>query len=132
MQPHRLRYWLNAKEDERKEERIADICSIYQEVPQTADAIAFSIDEMTGIQALKRIAEDLHRSPGKPVAREFEYQRNGTQTLIAAMNITLGKITAHCGDTRTEIDTSTSSAQVLHILLKTCYNKIRASSGIIS
>jgi transposase len=43
-------------------------------------------------------------SPGKPVAREFEYKRNGTQTLIAAMNIALGKITAHCGDTRTEAD----------------------------
>ncbi|NJO17869.1 MAG: hypothetical protein HC877_19710 [Thioploca sp.] len=38
------------------------------------------------------------------MAREFEYQRNGTQTLIAAMNIALGKITAHCGDTRTETD----------------------------
>ena len=60
-----------------------------------ADEIAFSIDEMTGIQALERIAADLPMSPGKPVAREFEYKRNGTQTLIAAMNIALGKITAH-------------------------------------
>lgn len=59
---------------------------------------------MTGIQALERIAADLPMSPGKPVAREFEYKRNGTQTLIAAMNIGLGKITAHCGDSRTEID----------------------------
>jgi putative transposase len=43
-------------------------------------------------------------SAGKPVAREFEYIRNGTQTLIAAMNITTGKIDADCGDTRTEED----------------------------
>lgn len=73
-------------------------------MPNTADEIAFSVDDITGIQALKRLAADLPRSPGKPVAREFEYQRNGTQTLIAAMNIALGKITAHGGDTRTETD----------------------------
>jgi len=73
-------------------------------VAHQADEIAFSIDEMTGIQALERIAADLPMSPGKPVAREFEYKRNGTQTLIAAMNVALGKITAHCGNTRTEAD----------------------------
>lgn len=73
-------------------------------MPNAADEIAFSVDEMTGIQVLERIAVDLPMSPGKPVAREFESQRNGTPTLIAAMNIALGKITAHCGDTRTEAD----------------------------
>ncbi len=104
MQPHRSRYWLNAKADERKDERIADICEVYRQVAKTAAEIVFSIDEMTGIQALERIAADLPMSSGKPVAREFEYKRNGTQTLIAAMNIALGKITAHGGDTRTETD----------------------------
>jgi putative transposase len=59
---------------------------------------------MTGIQALERIAEDLPMSAGKPIAREFEYKRNGTQTLIAGMNIATGKIDADCGDTRTEED----------------------------
>ena len=38
------------------------------------------------------------------MAQEFEYKRNGTQALIAAMNIALGKVTAQCGDTRTEQD----------------------------
>jgi len=59
---------------------------------------------MTGIQALERISADLPMSVGKPVAREFEYIRNGTQTLIAAMNITTGKTDADCGDTRKEDD----------------------------
>ncbi|SEH05556.1 transposase [Candidatus Venteria ishoeyi] len=95
---------MNAKEDERKDERITDICTIYQQALQTPDEIRFSIDEMTGIQALERIAVDLPMSQGKPVAIEFEYKRNGTQTLIAAMDIATGKITAHCGDTRTEAD----------------------------
>jgi hypothetical protein len=59
---------------------------------------------MTGIQALERIADDIPMISGKPVVREFEYKRNGTQTLIAAINIALGKVTAYCGDTRTEED----------------------------
>jgi transposase len=104
LQPHRSRYWLNAKPDERKEERISDICDVYHQVPQTEDEIAYSVDEMTGIQALGRIADDLPMSAGKPIAREFEYIRNGTQTLIAAIDIALGKVKATCGDTRTEKD----------------------------
>ena len=64
----------------------------------------FSADEMTGIQALETIAPDLPMTPGKPQAREFEYKRNGTQTLIAAINVATGKVAAHCGDTRTEED----------------------------
>jgi transposase len=95
---------LNAKADERKAERISDICDVYHRVAQTEDEIALSVDEMTGIQALERIAEDLPMSAGKPVAREFEYKRNGTQTLIAGINIATGKINADCGDTRTEKD----------------------------
>ena len=42
--------------------------------------------------------------PGKPRAREFEYKRNGTQTLIAAINVATGKVQGICGDTRTEED----------------------------
>ena len=31
LQPHRIRYWLNSKADEKKDERITDICNIYHE-----------------------------------------------------------------------------------------------------
>jgi len=41
------------------------------------------IDEMTGIQALERLAPDLPLRPGKVQRREFEYIRHGTQSLIA-------------------------------------------------
>jgi len=104
LQPHRSRYWLNAKADARKEERISDVCALYAGAPQQTDEISFSVDEATGIQALERIAADLPLAPGKPLAREFEYKRHGTQTLIAAMRVATGEIYAHCGDTRTERD----------------------------
>jgi transposase len=79
---------------------------LYQEIARKEDEIAFSVDEMTGVQALERIAPDLPLSPGKPVAREFEYKRHGTQTLIAALQIATGQVSAACGDTRTEEDFS--------------------------
>lgn len=48
---------------------------------------------MTGIQAVERIAEDLPMSAGKPIAREFEYERHGTQTVIAGFNVTTADLT---------------------------------------
>ncbi len=105
---------MNAKADEKKDQRIADICDVYHNVSQTDNAIALSVDEMTGIQALERIATDLPMSAGKPLAREFEYQRNGTQTLIASMDIATGQIDADCGDTRTEEDFAYFIQRLIH------------------
>jgi transposase len=63
-----------------------------------------SIDEMTGIQALERAAPGLPMMPGKIERREFEYHRHGTQTLIAAFDVTTGKVEGVIGNTRTEKD----------------------------
>ena len=63
-----------------------------------------SIDEMTGIQALERIAPGLPMLPGKVERREFEYRRHGTQTLIAAFNVATGMVEGVIGNTRTEKD----------------------------
>jgi transposase len=104
LQPHRSKYWLNAKADERKDERIADICDIYRMSNADEGAITISIDEMTGIQALERCAPDLPMSPGKPLAREFEYIRHGTQTLLGGFNVATGVIQGLCRDTRKEED----------------------------
>ena len=63
-----------------------------------------SIDEMTGIQALERIAPTRPMRPGQVERREFEYRRHGTQTLIASFNVVTGKVQATIGETRTEED----------------------------
>ena len=59
---------------------------------------------MTGIQALERAAPGLPMVPGKIERREFEYKRHGTQTLIAAFNVTTGEVEGVVGNTRTEKD----------------------------
>ena len=106
---------MNAKADERKAERITELCELYQAAPKLSEEITLSVDEATGIQALERIAEDLPIGPGKPRAREFEYKRNGTQTLIAAINVATGKVQGICGDTRTEEDFVNFIRQMIEI-----------------
>jgi hypothetical protein len=80
-----------------------------------------SIDEMTGIQALERIAPGLPMTPGKVERREFEYRRHGTQTLIAAFDATTGKVEGVVGNTRTEED----FARFLRNLLNTAASNTR-------
>ena len=59
---------------------------------------------MTGIQALERIAPGLPMLPDKIERREFEYKRHGTQTLIAAFDVSTGEVEGVVGNTRTEKD----------------------------
>jgi transposase len=67
--------------------------------------LTISLDEMTGIQALERTMPDIPMKPGRIVKREFEYKRNGTQSLIASFNVATGEIAhATVGATRTESD----------------------------
>jgi transposase len=85
--------------------KCADICEVYKAAASAEDACrTVSIDEMTGIQALERIAPGLPMMPGKVERREFEYRRHGTQTLIAAFDVATGKVEGVIGNTRTEKD----------------------------
>jgi hypothetical protein len=88
--------------------KCAAVCSVYHDAaeanPQAVQMV--SIDEMTGIQALERIAPTKPVRPGAVERREYEYKRHGTQTLIAALDITTGRIHGVVGDTRTEQDFS--------------------------
>ncbi len=106
LQPHRSRYWLNAKPDPQKEEKIRVVGARYQQAQQAAarGELTFSVDEMTGIQALARIAPDQPMKPGQPVRREFEYERHGTLSLLAGLDVAGGQVQAYCRPTRNEAD----------------------------
>jgi hypothetical protein len=79
---------------------------VYQAAPAAAEqgVQTVSIDEMTGIQALERAAPSLPTKPGHVERREFEYVRHGTKALIAAFDVTSGKVRGTIGDSRTEAD----------------------------
>lgn len=64
-----------------------------------------STDEKTGIQALEPIHPTQPMIPGRPEQKEFEYERHGTQTLMANFEVATGRvISPTVGDTRTEED----------------------------
>ena len=105
LEPHRVRYWLTPKPDPAFETKCADVCAVYKAAAGGDETHrTVSIDEMTGIQALERIAPGLPMMPGKVERREFEYRRHGTQTLIAAFDVASGKVEGVIGNTRTEKD----------------------------
>src|SRR3712207_9097001 len=50
------------------------------------------VDEMTGIQALERMAPTKPTKPGWVERREFEYKRNGTPCLIGNFEVATGEV----------------------------------------
>jgi len=60
---------------------------------------------MTGIQALEQLHPSLPMLPGHVEREEFEYERHGTLSLIANLEVATGQIvTPSLGPTRTEAD----------------------------
>ena len=90
------------------------VCACYLEAPrQLAEegTHTVSVDEMTGIQALERIAPTKPMQPGLEERREFEYKRHGTQCLIGNFEVATGEvITPTVQATRTEQDFATHIA----------------------
>jgi transposase len=110
LKPHRIRYWLNAKDkdDPGFVAQVQLVCATYAAAPGLYERFGthtISTDEMTGIQALERIAPTKQAKPGQPARREFEYKRHGTQALICNFHVATGQVLAPTvQDTRTEQD----------------------------
>jgi hypothetical protein len=121
LQPHRSRYWLNTteKDPERFQAQVHIVCACYHDAPQLYfhhDTHTISVDEMTGIQALERIAATLPMKPGQSELQEFEYKRNGTLTLIGNFHVVTGEIVAPTlGPTRTEADFTSHIEQTVKL-----------------
>lgn len=110
LKPHQSRYWLNTKEKDPEvfAQQVRTVCDCYLEAPDLyhqCDTYTVCVDEMTGIQALERIAPTKPMKQGKVERIEFEYERHGTQTLIGNFDVVTGRIVAPTvGATRTEPD----------------------------
>jgi hypothetical protein len=86
---------------------VRTICTLYHQATELHEqgVHVISTDEKTGIQALDPIHPNQPMRPGHPEAVEFEYERHGTQALIANLEVATGRlITPSIGDTRTEAD----------------------------
>src|SRR3989475_4581192 len=110
LQPHRIRTFTFSPDPD-FEAKLLDIVGLYLNPPE--HALVLCVDEKPGIQALDRTQPLLPLSAKKPRAWTNEYVRHGTQTLLAALEIATGKVTAHIRDRRTSADFLTFMGDVV-------------------
>src|SRR6266576_1796518 len=106
VKPHKVRYYLERRDPDFAE-KMAEVLRVYRKVkllkkaaaaakkPNEAVAV-ISYDEKPGIQALATTAPDLPPEPGvyPAFARDHEYKRHGTVTLMAGIDLLTGKVHA--------------------------------------
>jgi transposase len=90
--PHRVRGWLNRRDDQQFWAQAAAVCEAYLRPPP--GTVVICIDEKTGIQAKNRKYPERPAAPGRLARREFEYVRNGTVSIVAALEVGTGQVVA--------------------------------------
>ena len=70
--------------------KVRDVVGLYLNPPEKA--VVLCVDEKSGIQALNRSAPLLPMAPGAVQRRSFDYRRNGTADLFAALDIATGLV----------------------------------------
>src|SRR5260221_8689587 len=107
IKPHKVRYYLERRDPEFKA-KMAEVLCVYREVKmiketaavtkqEPSDAVVIvSYDEKPGIQAIATTAADLPPEPGRHAtfARDHEYKRHGTVSLLAGIDLLTGQVHA--------------------------------------
>jgi transposase len=107
VKPHKVRYYLERRDPEFAQ-KMAEVLCVYRKVKllkketaaakkKPSDAVAvISYDEKPGIQAIATTAPDLPPQPGvhPTFARDHEYKRHGTVSLLAGIDLLTGKVHA--------------------------------------
>ncbi len=75
-------------------EKLYDVVGLYLNPPDKS--IVFCVDEKSQIQALERTQPLLPLRPGIAARQTHDYQRHGTTTLFAALNMLDGKVIGDC------------------------------------
>ncbi|MBA3283488.1 MAG: IS630 family transposase [Nitrosopumilus sp.] len=113
LKPHKTEYWCGKSTDPNFESKMLNIVGLYMNPPE--NALVLSVDEKTQIQALDRTQPLLPLKTGMPKRLTATYKRNGTVSLLAALAVHKGEITAK------SIDKNNSSNFL--IFLKELYKK---------
>ena len=95
LQPHRVEPFKLSR-DPHFVEKLHDVAGLYLHPPE--QAIVFSVDEKSQIQALDRTQPGLPMKRGRAGTMTHDYKRNGTTTLCAALNVATGEIVGQCFD----------------------------------
>ena len=123
LQPHRVETFKLSRDPEFVS-KLRDVVGLYLNPP--AKALVLSVDAKSQIQALDRTQPILPLRPGVPARQTHDYERHGTTTLFAALNILEGHVIERCQarHTHTEfiafldtIDRQIPRRQDLHLIL---------------
>ena len=103
LHPEKVKYYLERR-DPGFEAKMREVLLVYREVALqngnerglTPVIITVSVDEKPGLQAIANTAPDLPPVPGEhaTVARDHEYKRLGTCSILAALDLHNGHVTA--------------------------------------
>ncbi|MCD8013409.1 MAG: IS630 family transposase [Lachnospiraceae bacterium] len=117
IKPNKMTYYL-VRKDPDFDKKMHDVLVVYKQVEMCFDeegnitidmdepkTVTVSYDEKPGIQALKNIAPDLPPTEkhGK-VARDYEYKRLGTLSLLAGIDLLTGKVIPLVSETHKSSD----------------------------
>lgn len=106
LKPWQTRSWMTSH-DPAFWEKAADVCALYLDPP--TNAVVWSVDEKSGMQAKSRVNPTKPARPGSPNLQEFEYRRHGTAVLFAGLNVHDGAVAGWVTD-------STRSANFVEFL----------------
>ena len=98
LKPH-LHETFKLSNDKHFKEKLEDVVGLYLNPP--ANAVVFSVDEKSQIQALDRTQPGLPIKKGRAGTMTHDYKRHGTTTLFAALNVLTGAVTGECHDRHT-------------------------------
>ena len=123
LQPHRTESF-KVSPDPQLVEKIRDVVGLYVTPPN--NAVVFSVDEKSQIQALQRAQPILPMDFGQPERRTHNYLRHGTLDLFAALNVATGEVLTRCTAQHRaqdfvaflrDIDASVEPALDIHVVL---------------
>lgn len=95
LKPWQVRSWMTSHDPDFWA-KAADVCGLYLSPPE--NAVVYSIDEKSGMQARSRKNPTKPAISGIPARQEFEYVRHGTAVLYAALEVHNGGIDAWVTD----------------------------------
>lgn len=115
LHPEKVGYYLERR-DPNFEAIMRKVLIVYQDVAlqnekraagvTASNVITVSVDEKPGVQAIANTAPDLAPVPGKhpKIARDHEYERLGTCSILAALDLQDGQITARVEDRHRSVE----------------------------
>jgi transposase len=93
LQPHRSETF-KLSTDPLFVEKVRDIVGLYLDPPDRA--LVLCVDEKTQIQALDRTQPVLPMRPGQAERKTHDYERHGTTSLFAALDVKAGTVIGRC------------------------------------